>query len=188
MDKIGIALIGCGYWGSKLQRYIQDSSAFDLKYVCNSKSNLEVWKDKDVSAVIVATPNETHYEITRQALLHRKSVMCEKPLALTEAECLELKMLTARNLSNSNRDLELCVEYTHTFSKALQRAKELIDSGMIGKVLGIEMATKHLGRFGGGSVYWLLGSRMLAVLDMFVPLNTLGFWADDLVVYDGKLS
>ena len=59
---INCALIGCGYWGSKLKRYIEENQDFSLKYICNSKSDLnEVWNDKEITAVVVATPNKTHY-------------------------------------------------------------------------------------------------------------------------------
>jgi len=56
---IDYALIGCGYRGSKLKRYIEENQNFNLKYVCNSKSDLnEVWKDKQAIAVVVATPTK----------------------------------------------------------------------------------------------------------------------------------
>ena len=77
-DMIGCALIGCGYWGSKLQTYIEQNRSFDLKYVCDSKSDLElVWNDRGVHAVVVATPNATHYSTVRAALLHDKNVLSE---------------------------------------------------------------------------------------------------------------
>ena len=74
---IDCALIGCGYWGSKLKRYIEENQNFNLKYICNSKSDLnEVWNDKQITAVVVATPNETHSSIVKSALLHGKNVLC----------------------------------------------------------------------------------------------------------------
>jgi len=47
---------------------------------------------------------------------------------------------------------------------------------------------RHLGRFKGGSVYWLLGSHMLSVLDMFLPIKNLVFQKTDLVTYDGEVE
>lgn len=180
---IGCALIGCGYWGSKLQTYIDQNKSFELKYVCNSKSDLDlVWNDPNIHAVVVATPNATHYSIVRSALLHDKNVLSEKPLSLKVTECEELKKLAAK------RNLALTVEYTYTFSKALQQAKELVTAGEIGQILGLEMAVRHLGRFKGGSVYWLLGSHMLSVLDMFFSIEDIYFNRTDLVKVNGEVE
>ncbi len=177
------ALIGCGYWGSKLKKYVEANGHFNLKYVCDINSDLnKVWNDKDVTAVVVATPNKTHYKIVKLALIHGKNVLSEKPLTLKTKECRELKKIASDN------GLVLLTEYTYTFSKALDKARKLIGKGEIGKILGIEMAVRHLGRFGGGSVYWLLGSHMLSVLDMFVPLKGLSFKKTDLVVFKGQVE
>ena len=178
-----VALIGCGYWGSKLKGYIEENEEFNLKYICNSKSDLnEVWNDEGICAVVIAVRNEQRYCIARDALLHKKHVLCEKPLALRGVEANDLKQLAI------DYNLALFVDYTWTFSKGLRKATEMIFQGMIGDVLGIEMNIKHLGRFYGGSVYWLLGSHGLSILDMFVPLRTLEFTKKDLVVHDGNVE
>lgn len=183
MNKTGIALIGTGYWGTKIKQYLGSNRYFELFHVCNSKSDLsEIWNDVKTKAVMIAVPNQFHYQVARKALWADKYVFCEKPLTLSSIECNELKQIA------SDHKLKLCVEYTYTFSKGLQRAKHLVDEGFIGKILGIEMAVRHLGRFGGGSVYWLLGSHMLSVLDMFVPLNTLEFWANPFVKRKGSIE
>jgi len=180
---VNIALIGVGYWGSKLKKYLDENPNFHLKYVCDSKSDLnEVWNDPQVTAVVVATRNDSHYSLVKLALLHGKNVLVEKPLALKTVECEELKQISI----DHNR--LLLVDYTWTFSKGIQEAKNLIQAGVIGKVLGIEMAVRHLGRFGGGSVYWLLGSHMLSILDMFTPIRDLSFKKNDLVTYSGEVE
>ena len=46
--------------------------------------------DGDVPAVIVATPNFTHKRIVLDALAAGKHVFCEKPMALTVADCDEM--------------------------------------------------------------------------------------------------
>lgn len=183
MGEIKVALIGCGYWGSKLRRYIEENQDFEFGYVCNSKSDLnEVWSDERVSAVVVATPIESHYLLVKESLLHGRHVLAEKPLALRTEECEELRQLA------SDKKLSLLVEYTWTFSRAIKQAQRMVGEGKIGKPLGIEMSVRHLGRFKGGSVYWLLGSHMLSVLDMFIPLRELQFERNDLVTYDGQIE
>jgi len=183
MAKINVALIGKGYWGSKLERYIQENKNFNLKYLCDSKSDLEkVLNDKEILAVIEATRNETRYEIVKKALLKNKNVLTEKPLALKSNQCEELRKIA------STKDVRLMTDYTHTFSIALKKAQQMVNKEKIGDICGIEMAIKHLGRFGGGSVYWLLGSHMLSILDMFVPIKSLDFERKDLVKHDGKIE
>lgn len=177
------ALIGHGYWGSKLERYIEGSQHFGLRYICTSRSNLdEVWNDRQTTAIVVATPNDTRYPIVKSALLHGKNVLTEKPLALKAEECEELKQLAL------GRNLLLLVDYTWTFSKGLEMAQRMVEEGEIGEILGLEMTMKHLGRFGGGSVYWLLGAHMLSILDMFAPLDELIFERTDLVTYEGEVE
>lgn len=164
MRKINLALIGCGYWGSKLLKYLKAHQSFRVKHVCNSKTDMsKVWNN--VEAVVVATPIDTHYKIVKEALLRNKHVLSEKPLALKTKECVELKALSEK------KGIVLLTEYTWTFSKALNKAQG-IDIGII---KAIEMDIKHLGRFLKWDVYWLLASHMLSILDMFVPLTVLEF-------------
>lgn len=176
-----VALIGRGYWGSKLLRYLEESPEFNVRYVCGSGDDLnEVWNDETIAAAVIATPNATHYRIVREALTHGKHVLSEKPLALTVTECRELRDIARE------KKLTLLVEYTYTFSEALRQARETIEKGDIGGLRGIDMAVRHLGRFGGGSVYWLLASHMLSVLGMFVPLEELTFEKRDMVTCAGE--
>ena len=170
-----IALIGNGYWGSKIKKYIPEF--FDLKYVVDSKFNKKIiWNDADVVGVIVATPIETHYKIIKEALEHGKNVFSEKPVTLYTKESLELKELAEKN------NVVLGVDYTQTFSKSIQEIIRCID--MIGEIEYIEMSTKHLGRFMGFDVYWLLASHHLSILDMIIDLNKLNFIFKDHMYHD----
>lgn len=186
--KINISLIGYGYWGQRLYRYLKEK--FIIRHVCalNVKKegiftkNIE-WDD--VSAVVIATPIETHYKIVKEALLAGKNVLCEKPLTTNSKEALELKKLAQR------KKLILQTEFTYTFSRALKKAKE-ID---IGKIEAIEMTLGYAGRFMKHNVYWLLGSHLLSILDMLVPLSKLKFKKIDFIknetgtiLFDGNVK
>ena len=177
------ALIGCGYWGSKLKRYIEENRNFKLQHICNSKSNLnEIWQDDNIDVVVVAVGNEQRYPIVRDALLYGKHVLCEKPLSLAISEAKNLKQLSL------DYKLALVVDFTWTVSRGLKKARSLISEGAIGKLLGIEMSFKHLGRFQGGGVYWLLGSHGLSTLNMFVPLNSMKYERKDIVSHNGEIE
>jgi predicted dehydrogenase len=178
---MNVALIGHGYWGKILEKYIVKD--FNLKYVCDSKSDLnEVWGDKDCTSVIVAVRNEQRYSIVKQALLSGKNVLAEKPLALKWDEAQELAVLADKN------DLSLVIDYTFTVSKGLLLASELVKQGKIGDLLGFDMAVNHLAPFGGGSVYWILGSHTLSVLNMFIPLESLSYKKHDIVIHNGEIE
>ena len=175
---IDTALIGVGYWGQKLLGYIDKSDAFHLKHACNSKTDLNgVWRDVD--AVIIATPNETHYPLARAALEHGKHVLVEKPPAMTYNRCVELQQLAEAN------NLVLMTDYNYTMSEALQKARTLVRR--IGRVLAIDITIKRVDRLQNRDAYWVLGSHAMSILDMFVPLYLLKFRRLDMVKEDGRV-
>ena len=81
-----------------------------------------------VDAVIVATPNRFHAEGAIAAANHGKHVLCEKPLAITIAECRA--MIAAADQSKT----VLQVGFNQRFWTQVKIAKTLIDAGFIGKV------------------------------------------------------
>lgn len=165
-----IALIGHGYWGEKLEKYIP--AFFNLKHVCDSKTDMSRMWD-DIEAVIIATPIETHYSIAMGALIHGKHVFCEKPITLKQGEALRLKHTA------NERNVKLGVEYTFQFSRGIRHMLESIPR--IGKIQHIEMTSVHLGRFMNHNVYWLLASHYMAVLDQIIDLESLSWITRDYV-------
>jgi len=189
MKKINISLIGYGYWGQRLYNYLKSNKKFFLKYVCalslrenkgfTSDIN-KIWNNKDIQAVIIATPINTHYSLVKKALLCNKNVLCEKPLTLKTKEVLELKRIAEQ------RNLLLLTEFTYTFSKSLKKAKKIIDSNLIGKIESMELSLKYAGRFLKYDVYWLLSSHLLSILDIFIPLKKLRFSKIDFIKHNGR--
>ncbi len=80
---IRVGLIGYGTWGKILYKKLE--KFFDVKFTCRSKDDYQS-KLKDVDWVVVATPNDTHFEIVRNCILARKNVFCEKPLTPTNEQ------------------------------------------------------------------------------------------------------
>ena len=176
-----IALIGYGYWGKILLRYLEEQ----FNIVCVFGRSLEkegiftnrisdAFTDK-IDAVVIATPINTHYEIVVQALKAGKNVLCEKPLTQHSAEIEKLMKLAEK------RKLILMTEFTYTFSTGLHYAKNIIMDDGIGKLIAMELSLKKVGRFLKFDVYWLLASHLLSILDMFVPLNELRFKKFDII-------
>jgi UDP-2-acetamido-3-amino-2,3-dideoxy-glucuronate N-acetyltransferase len=98
---IGVAVVGVGYWGRNVARNFHELGA--LTTLCDADSGAEarcrtqypgitfhrdyraVLDDPAVSAVALATPATTHYEMARAALDAGKDVLVEKPLAIEVA-------------------------------------------------------------------------------------------------------
>src|SRR5262249_3795293 len=107
--KPDIAVIGSGYWGKNHVRNFAELGR--LRVVCDwegqcrtqlrqqyrdvavSAEIKDVLTDSGVTAVVIATPAETHHVITREAILAGKDVLVEKPLALKVRDGRELAEL-----------------------------------------------------------------------------------------------
>ena len=92
------------------------------------------WQPRSVAAVYIATPNATHLEFALQAAKAGKHVLCEKPLAITTAECRRMIEACARN------DVKLMTAYRKYFEPAAQALKALIESGKLGRLKIIHTA------------------------------------------------
>jgi len=139
-----IAVIGSGYWGKNLVRNLHQLGA--LKLICDENETVlenlrkqypeadvcaaftEILAQKNIEAVVIATPAETHFSMVREALLSGKHFLVEKPLSLTEQEGHELVMLAEQ------KQLILMVGHILHYHPAVIKLKELIESGELGKV------------------------------------------------------
>jgi len=82
----------------------------------------------DFDGFSVATPAETHFEIARFILEHKKPVLVEKPLALTSRDARTLKKMA------DEAGVPLMVGHVLLFHPAIRRIKSLIREGKIGKL------------------------------------------------------
>ncbi len=108
----------------------------------------EALGDPAIDAVYVATPVFLHAVQTISALRAGKHVICEKPMAMNEAEALA--MLAAAEHSGKT----FGVAYYRRCYPKIQRAKKLIDAGVIGKPVFAEL-TNHMWFDGSGARGWL---------------------------------
>ncbi len=88
----------------------------------------ELLADPTIDAVHVLTPNIAHCEITIAALEAGKHVLCEKPMAATEADAK--KMLEARDRTGKM----LTIGYQYRHFPANQVAKKVVDDGWLGDI------------------------------------------------------
>lgn len=83
---------------------------------------------EDIPAVVNATPNYVHHEITLEAIARGKHILCEKPLSLNTA--LATEMLRAAKGSGAIH----MTAYTYRYTPALQYMLHLVTSGELGAI------------------------------------------------------
>ncbi len=89
--------------------------------------------DPEVNAVYVATPPDTHAMYAIKAMQAGKAVYVEKPMARNFAECQEMIRISEET------GMPLYVAYYRRSLAAFLKVKELINDGMIGKVLMVNI-------------------------------------------------
>jgi UDP-2-acetamido-3-amino-2,3-dideoxy-glucuronate N-acetyltransferase len=151
-----VAVIGAGYWGKNLVRNFYELGA--LKTVCDpNPDSLErmgkaypglilekdfntVLKDKDIQAVVLASPAVLHYPQAKQALEAGRHAFVEKPLSLTYPEGEDLVKLAERT------NKILFVGHILHYHAAVTRLKEMIKAGEIGRLQYIYSRRLSLGK------------------------------------------
>jgi predicted dehydrogenase len=92
-------------------------------------------EDPEVDAVVVVTPTALHRDIVCYAAAHAKHVLCEKPMAMNEVECLE--MIDAAKHNN----VKLQIGFMRRFDAGFRYAKQQVESGVIGDVVLVKSVT-----------------------------------------------
>jgi len=84
--------------------------------------------DRNVEALYIATPHQFHAANVIAAAEHGKHVLVEKPMALTLDECRAMIEATER------AGVQLVIGHSHSFDPPIQRAREIIASGAVGRL------------------------------------------------------
>lgn len=156
---VNVAMVGLGYWGPNLIRNLASLENVRIAALCDLDirrvedlrrrfcpdasvvSDYRLLRDnQDVDAVVIATPIRTHYELGSFLLASGKHVFIEKPLARTEVECRKLIELA----ESHNR--VLMVGHVFEYNVAVQRIKQYIESGELGKLFYVYSQRVNLGR------------------------------------------
>src|SRR5262245_22114711 len=163
---IGVALVGAGYWGSRLARNLAATSACALRWVCDldperateiattvgarhTTSLGEVLSDSMVDAVVVASPARTHPEIVAACRGAGRHVLAEKPLAGTVDDARALADLARR------RRAVLMCDHTYRFSPALGVVRNLLATDALGALRSVDsVRTNHMHGQSDVSVLW----------------------------------
>ena len=160
MEKTNVAVIGCGYWGPNLTRNfhaLSESRVLRIADLSEARRTHateqynggiqvtddyhELLDDPDVDAICIATPVHTHFPLGKAALEAGKHLFLEKPLTASVAEAEALVALA------DEKGLVLSVGHVFEYNPAVNRLKELVHSGELGKIMYVAMARLNLGLF-----------------------------------------
>ena len=156
VKKIGIALVGCGEIGIENALAIKRSQNSSLKAVMDIDSNLAndigkrlnvpAFTDLDrmldinnIDAVFISTPPDSRKNIIMKAAKKRKHIIVEKPMAPTVIDIKDMIRMCREN----NVLLSPC--FCYRYLPEITKAKELIEKGALGELLGVLIIT-HLDR------------------------------------------
>ena len=101
----------------------------DERNIAKATTTEELLKNPDIEAVIISVPHSLHHPITIQALNAGKHVLCEKPLAINMVQGNEMIALA------QEKNLKLGTFFQMRFNDASVKAKEIVESGDLGKLL-----------------------------------------------------
>ncbi len=185
---IRIGLTGLGYWGPNLARNFDDLA--ELRWLCDLSPEQrdryarrfpaarltadfdELLADRELDAVVIATPVVTHFELTKRALLAGKHVFVEKPPAVSGAEADELVSLA------EERDLALLPGHLLLYHPGIRKLKEIVDSGALGEVLYLYGNRQNLGQIRKDeNALWSLGVHDLSVILHLIGEEPSQVWA-----------
>ena len=154
MKKVNFAIYGCGFiagthadavLGMKEASLVgcadikkEAAIAFAERYGITAYADFEVMLNApEVDVVCICTPSGTHADLAIAALEHKKHVVLEKPMAITYAEC-------ERIIEASDRTgAKVAVISQLRTSDGIRRAKEIIDSGALGRLVLCDLYMKY---------------------------------------------
>jgi scyllo-inositol 2-dehydrogenase (NADP+) len=189
---IRVGLLGHGQAGCILHApLIEAAGAFRISAVATSRAaSLAERRDaprqethaqavieaEDVDLVVVATPNDTHYDFTAAALTAGKHVVVDKPFAFAAAEADRLIALAAEN------GLMLTVFHNRRLDGDFLGVRRAIASGELGELMLFEarwdrfrpVAPQTWKNAPGGGALWDLGPHLIdQALQLFGPPDSL---------------
>jgi predicted dehydrogenase len=176
-DRLGIGIIGCGYWGPNLLRNFSEHPDCSVVAVADLSEKRLQWakmrypqietttivddliNNPAIEAIVVATPVHTHYELALRCLRAGKHILVEKPLS--HRSDLAQQLIDEAG----SRELTLMVDHTFIYSSAVRRIKDLIRNGELGEILYLDSSRINLGLVQADvNVLWDLAVHDLSII------------------------
>lgn len=198
---MNICIIGVGYWGPNLVRnflscpqienvfcYDKDAKKLELiqqKFpsVLILKSLEEVIDNVSITSVAIATPVTTHYELAKRCLLANKHVLLEKPMAHSYKCAIELVEIA------KSKSLVLLIDHIFIYTSAVQKMRQLVESGELGEINYFDSTRINLGLFQHDvNVIWDLAPHDLSIMLFLMDKNPIAVFATGVDHLDNGLE
>ena len=172
-----LAVVGTGYWGKNIVRAFSNTQPSVLYACCDADQDRlqqiktsypgilaytsydALLQDTKVNAIAIATPSPTHFILAKQALASGKHVYVEKPLTMTVSESSELIDLAARHKRI------LMVGHLMIYHPAIQKLKDIINSGELGDIFYVYTQRLNLGIIRENeNAWWSLAPHDISII------------------------
>lgn len=175
-------MVGTGAWGlSHVRAFAADPGA-EVTWLCdsdpqaltragaiapgaNSATDLAtVLSARDVDAIVIATPANTHADLARRSLDRGLHVLVEKPLSLSPTAAGPLTDAAAR------AGTVVLVGHLMLYHPAVEYLRKLVIGGELGDIFYLSSVRANLGRLRHDeSALWSFGPHDLSMIEYLVP-------------------
>lgn len=185
MNEVRFGVIGAGYWGPHLIRNLSEIPGSSLRGIADLSierlaamqpryphvhmtTDFRTLLQEEVDALVIATPVNTHFALAKEAIKAGKHVLLEKPLTRSSEEAVELIRLA------DAYGVVLMVGHTFEYNPAVIALKQIVESGVIGRVLYIDAARLNLGQYRSDvNVLWDLAPHDISILNFILDSDPL---------------
>ena len=171
-NMVSVGMVGTSWWADAMHLPALDShTGARTVAICgrnreNARKMADTWdipgvytdyaemiEDAELDAVVISTPNDSHYPIAMAAMEAGLHVLCEKPIALTYTQAREMAEVAEA------RRLKTLVPFTYRFMPTARYLKELIDEGYLGTPYHLNMRY-YTGYAREGDYIWRLDRKV----------------------------
>ena len=154
MNKIGVGIVGYGFSSTTFHiPLLQTIEDYEIRAIVSSQEEKvkasfphaevvttidELVMQENIDLIIITSPNTTHFEYAKKAILHGKHVVVEKPFVVSVEEGEELIALAKQH------SVVLSVYHNRRFDNDFRTVQKLLQDDKIGKVYTYEA---HFDRF-----------------------------------------
>ena len=133
---VGVALVGYGKAGRVFHApLIRSVNGLELRTIVEHRGEAGIetmLRDSGIDLVVIATPNESHFDLGRRALLAGKHVVIDKPFTVTAHEGRELIDLARQ------RNRVLTVFHNRRWEGDFRTIRQLVEKGVFGRIVLFE--------------------------------------------------
>ena len=172
INSVSVGVVGTSWWADAMHLPALDShpNAKTVAICGRNRENAQKVADRwdipqvytdyvnmidsaELDAIVISTPNDSHYPITMKAFERGLHVLCEKPIAMTYAQAREMAATAEA------KQLKTLVPFTYRFMPSARYLKELIDGGYLGTSYHLNMRY-YTGYARAGNYLWRLDRKI----------------------------